>query len=87
MACIDVLVRSYTAGAFKSGAVTKIKNTGLKGYREFEKLLASYMKQGNNWRKEAGKMYQSNKIQQQALRDYEKLVNYINYITTTQEHK
>lgn len=47
--------------AIKSGAVTKIKNTGLKGYREFEKLLGSYTKQGNNWRKEAGKMYQSNK--------------------------
>jgi hypothetical protein len=85
-AFIDVVPALLGDEVLRTKTVTKLKQVGLKGYNEFEKLLSKDLRKGKGWQKRVSALYHNNKLLQKALNDFKIARNSLNVIKTSNKH-
>ncbi len=73
-AFVDVVPGLITGGLSKTGQVVKTTKKGLQGFNQFVKNVPGVtttkgLPKGMKWQTRAGKLFQTNKLQQQGLKD------------------
>ncbi len=84
---IDFVPGLISWGLTKTGAVVKTTKKGLQGYNKFlkEAKKSGLEFKGLNWRQNAGKAFQINKVNQQGLKDLDKGLKTTSVISTTKK--
>ncbi len=89
-AFVDFVPGLISGGLTKTGQVVKTTKKGLQGFNQFVKRTPGItttegLPAGMKWQQRAGQLFQTNKVNQQGLKDLDKARNVLNVVNTTKK--